>query len=875
MAVVKAEGGQRGNQIRYPVVDSDTSEIMEIGGEDVGEKVYVAVGKNRKESQSTLLWGLRNSGGGQICILHVHQPADKIPIMGTKFPIDQLDAQQVATYHEKERQDMRQLLDKYNQTCRQEGVCAELHYIEMDSIEKGIVEFILQHNVRRLVMGGAADKHYSKRMVDLKSKKAIYVRLLAAPSCQIQFICKGNIILTRPGRLDGTGVSISSPSPLPNTNIDSVESSLRSRSVIEGLNTTLQLNSPTQDYRRVMSDSRGTRTSPTSGVEFTPTRLSLGRAVDVWGGISQRSHSTGSRLSTCSSEMVDDSGLISYAMSEADSDYGSAPRFNDHVQNPSPPSVLQERGMNDELYDQLIQAMAEADISKRDAFEESLRRRKAEKDAIEAKRRVKASEDLYAEELRRRLEIDEALKKTKEEHRNIKRELDEVSEELRMALEQKSLLERQIADSDRTVQDLEQKMFAAVELLQNYKKERDELQVECDDALRLLEEMKAKQAEEASCSSPSQFYTEFSFSELKEATRNFDPSLKIGEGGYGSIYRCFIRHTEVAIKMLHSHSLQGPTEFQQEVNILSRLRHPNLVTLVGACPDACIIIYEYLSGGSLEDRLTCKDNTPPLSWQTRIRIAAELCSVLIFLHSCDIVHGDLKPANLLLDKNLVTKLSDFGICRVLSQNELSSNNTSYCCRTDPKGTFVYMDPEFLSTGELTSKSDTYSFGIILLRLLTGKPALGLPKEVQRALNEENLKNILDPTAGDWPFVQAQQLALLAMNCCDVARKNRPDLAFEAWRVLEPMRVSCGLPSFRFGSERQCPIPHYFICPIFQEIMQDPVVAADGFTYEAEALRGWLDSGRNTSPMTNLELANSNLVPNHALRSAIQEWLQQP
>ncbi|KAI3725024.1 hypothetical protein L1987_64796 [Smallanthus sonchifolius] len=150
---------------RYPVVD--TSEIMEISALTIKEepprvvdedKVYVAVGKNMKESQSTLQWALHNSGGRKICILHVHQPAKKIPLS---------------------------------------NVSAEVHYIEVDSVEKGIVEFILQHNVRRLVMGGAADKHYSKKMTNLRSKKAIYVRALAAPSCRIQFICKGNAIFTR------------------------------------------------------------------------------------------------------------------------------------------------------------------------------------------------------------------------------------------------------------------------------------------------------------------------------------------------------------------------------------------------------------------------------------------------------------------------------------------------------------------------------------------------------------------------------------------------------------------------------------------------------------------------------------------------------
>ena len=91
------------------------------------------------------------------------------------------------------------------------------------------------------------------------------------------------------------------------------------------------------------------------------------------------------------------------------------------------------------------------------------------------------------------------------------------------------------------------------------------MQVECDDALRLVEELRAKQSKEVSSSSVSQFYTEFDFSEVRDATRNFDPSLKIGEGGYGSIFRGFLRHTEVAIKMLNSHSMQGPAEFQQEV----------------------------------------------------------------------------------------------------------------------------------------------------------------------------------------------------------------------------------------------------------------------------------------------------------------------
>lgn len=245
------------------------------------------------------------------------------------------------------------------------------------------------------------------------------------------------------------------------------------------------------------------------------------------------------------------------------------------------------------------------------------------------------------------------------------------------------------------------------------------------------------------------------------------------------------------------------------MDVLSKLRHPNLVTLIGACPESWALIYEYLSGGSLEDRLTCKDNTPPLPWQTRIQIATELCSVLIFLHSSwpsSIIHGDLKPSNILLDANFVCKLGDFGICSVITESE----QTTRFCITQPKGTFTYMDPEMLTTGEVTAKSDVYSFGVILLRLLTGKPAMGIGKEVEYALDKGNLNIILDPAAGDWPFVQAEQLARMALRCCDVHGKNRPDLGSDVWRVLEPMKASSKL---RLGSDDRA--PHYFICPIFQ------------------------------------------------------------
>ena len=253
---------------------------------------------------------------------------------------------------------------------------------------------------------------------------------------------------------------------------------------------------------------------------------------------------------------------------------------------------------------------------------------------------------------------------------------------------------------------------------------------------------------------------------------------------------------------------------------MNKLRHPNLVTLIGYCQEVQALIYEYIPNGSLEDRLSCKDNTPPLSWQIRVSIATELCSALIFLHSCkpfSVLHGDLTPAKVLLDANFVSKLCDFGSRRLLSHAQ-SSNNITLRWKTEPKGTsFAYLDPEFLSTGELTLESDVYSFGITLLQLLTGRPPWGLTKEVQYALDTGKLEDLLDPLAGDWPFEQAKQLAHLALSCSEMYGENRLDLASDVWPVLEPMREDlCGdSSSLQLSSKEHSDPPSYFVCPISQ------------------------------------------------------------
>ncbi|KAJ0254926.1 hypothetical protein HA466_0097620 [Hirschfeldia incana] len=166
------------------------------------EIIYVAVGNETAKNKSNLTWAIDNSEGDKICIVLVHQPAQMIPVLGTKFHAATVDDELVRAYREKEKAKTEKILDVYHRICLQRGVHAEKLCVEMDSIEKGIVQMISEKRVRKFVMGAAADKHYSTKMVDLRSRKAIFVCQHASVTCHIRFICKGNLIHTREPRMD-------------------------------------------------------------------------------------------------------------------------------------------------------------------------------------------------------------------------------------------------------------------------------------------------------------------------------------------------------------------------------------------------------------------------------------------------------------------------------------------------------------------------------------------------------------------------------------------------------------------------------------------------------------------------------------------------
>lgn len=280
----------------------------------------------------------------------------------------------------------------------------------------------------------------------------------------------------------------------------------------------------------------------------------------------------------------------------------------------------------------------------------------------------------------------------------------------------------------------------------------------------------------------------FSFYELKSVTNDFDErpiSLggnKMGEGGFGVVYKGCVNNTTVAVKklaaMVDISTEELKQQFDQEIQVMAKCQHENLVELLGFSSDGddLCLVYVYMPNGSLLDRLSCLDGTPPLSWHMRCKIAQGAANGISFLHENHHIHRDIKSANILLDEDFTAKISDFGLARA-SEKFAQTVMTSRIV-----GTTAYMAPEALR-GEITPKSDIYSFGVVLLEIITGLPAVDENREPQLLLDikeeiedeEKTIEDYIDVKINDADSTSFETMYSVASQCLNEKKNRRPDI----------------------------------------------------------------------------------------------------
>lgn len=291
----------------------------------------------------------------------------------------------------------------------------------------------------------------------------------------------------------------------------------------------------------------------------------------------------------------------------------------------------------------------------------------------------------------------------------------------------------------------------------------------------------------------------FSYKDLDLATNHFSDDRKLGEGGFGEVYKGYLIDLDipVAVKKISRGSKQGKKEYVTEVKVISQLRHRNLVHLIGWCHDQgeFLLVYEFMPNGSLDSHLFGKRN--PLSWTLRYKICLGLASSIVYLHEeweqC-VIHRDIKSSNIMLDSSFNVKLGDFGLARLMD-HELGPQTTVLA------GTLGYLAPEYISTGRASKESDVYSFGVVVLEIATGKKSnnastsvsytTGLVQWVWDLYGKGELLSAMDPKLSrDFEEKQVECLMVVGLWCAHPDSSVRPSIK----QAIQVLNFEAALPS---------------------------------------------------------------------------------
>ncbi|OMO52195.1 hypothetical protein COLO4_37371 [Corchorus olitorius] len=713
--------------------------------------VGIAINGNRK-SKYVVSWALDKfipEENIMFKLLHVHPKITTVPTpMGNSLPISQVRDDVADAYKKEVEWQTNEMLLPYKKMCAQRKVQVDVLVIESDDVANAIAEEVTKGNITKLVIGASSRGIFTRKL----KKNSLSSRIsVCSPSfCTVYAVSKGKLSSIRPSDLETNGSTRDDCSEASFSSKSSTSYSSSSQTDSGSIASYAAFCSPSLPMQRFQALSTINQTylhSRTSSLEISQSRSpdinhSRFHSLDVMGGKDDMSSNpssseTGqvlSRNSSCRSLQSDQQSWLSDQIST--SDYSSSEckdlvtkivltflRFYNMIASRVNINFELEKLRTELRHLRGMYAIAQSETIDASRKLSTLSKRRLE-EAIKLKE-ISSKEE----------EAKQLAKQEKEKYEAARTEAEHVKE---------------CADREAS-----------------QKREAE---------MKALHDAKEKEKFENILAGSVEQYQKFAWEEIVLATSSFSEDLRVGMGAYGTVYKCMLHHTAVAVKVLHSTENSRTKQFQQEIG-------------------------------------------------------------------------------------------DVGLSMMLT-GDPSSTSTMFK-DTAPVGTLCYIDPEYQRTGLISPKSDVYAFGMVILQLLTAKPAIALTHVVETAIDDNNLAGILDSDAGNWPVEETKELAMLGLSCAELRRRDRPGLKDQVLPILERMKEVANRARISISTLRSAP-PNHFICPILKDVMDDPCVAADGYSYDRKAIEKWLANNDN-SPMTNLALSNKVLLPNYTLLSAIVEW----